>query len=234
MGHKICMIAHRGYSSAYPENTETAFIKAAEHGSGGAETDVRITSDGVYVTSHNAEVVFEDGTELKVAEHTYAELTAKPIRQSKIPEKVYLCTFRRYLEIMRDAGMVCFIELKGQYTKEQVKGVFDLAAEVYDLKKCILQSFEFENLLFARELFPELDLMFTYGTGQDRYERCFEHGISIDCDQYVLTERMVKEFHDNGLAVAVWTVNDRERLEIIKALEPDYIESDVFGGEIDE
>ena len=34
---KICMIAHRGFSANYPDNTEIAFIKAAENGSGGAD-----------------------------------------------------------------------------------------------------------------------------------------------------------------------------------------------------
>lgn len=54
---EICMIAHRGYSGKYLQNTELAFVQAARHGSGGAETDIRITSDGVYVTSHNPEAV---------------------------------------------------------------------------------------------------------------------------------------------------------------------------------
>ena len=47
--HKnTCMIAHRGYSFKYYENTESAFIGAGEHGAGGAETDVRITKDGAH------------------------------------------------------------------------------------------------------------------------------------------------------------------------------------------
>ncbi len=131
---------------------------------------------------------------------------------------------------MRDNAMVCFIELKGPFTDDQVKEVFDIAAEVYDLKKCILQSFSFENLLKAHEQFPDLPLMWTYGTGESHYERCFEHGFSIDVDRVVVTEQMVKEFHDHGLEVGVWTVNDEAELERIRALGVDYIESDVFGG----
>ena len=52
---KPCFIAHRGYSGKYLQNTEESFIKAVEHGSGGIETDVRITKDGVFV------VAFIDG-----------------------------------------------------------------------------------------------------------------------------------------------------------------------------
>ena len=189
------MIAHRGYSGKYPANTALAFEKAAEHGSAGAETDIRRTKDGVYVTNHDPAVRFADGTEMTVAEHTLAELTAKPLRNGKTEDEVTLCTFRRYLEIMRDNGMICFVELKGAYTDGQVKEIFDLAAEVYDLKKCILQSFDFDNLLKCRAMFPELPLMFTYGSGESGWERCFGHGISIDADQYVLTDDMLEVTH---------------------------------------
>ena len=222
------MIAHRGYSGKYPANTALAFEKAAEHGSAGAETDIRRTKDGVYVTNHDAEVRYADGTELTVTEHTLAELTAKPLRNGKTEDEVTLCTFRRYLEIMRDNGMVCFIELKGSYTEEQVKEVFSLAAEVYELKKCILQSFDFDNLLRCRALFPDLPLMFTYGSGESGWERCFEHRIAIDADQYVLTDKMIRAFREHGLDVGVWTVNDADRLALFREKGVDWIESDLF------
>ena len=225
---EICMIGHRGYSSRYYQNTESAFIGAAKHGSGGAETDIRVTSDGIYVTSHNSEVVLKDGTELEVADHTFAELTARPLKQSKTKEDVYLCTFERYLEVMKEYDMICFIELKGDFSEEQVKEIFDLAAEVYSLDKCILQSFEFDNLIRAHELFPDLRIMLTYGEGDEGYERCFEYGFSIDCDYKVITEEMIEEFHSRGLEVGLWTANDPFSLAYCKSLGVDYIESDVY------
>ena len=226
----ICMIAHRGYSAKYPDNTALAFEKAAENRSGGAETDVRITKDGVFVACHNEEAKFFDGTELPVSEHTFEELTAKPLLNEKSDDVVYLCTFREYLEIMKKNNMVCFIELKGSYTDEQVKAVFDLAAEVYDLSKCILQSFDFDNLIKCREMFPDLPLMLTYGSNESGYERCFDYGIAIDAETKITTKEFVDEFHSRGLEYGVWTVNTKEELEHFKALGVDYIESDVFGG----
>lgn len=224
------MIAHRGYSSEYPDNTEIAFIKAAENGSGGAETDVRVTKDGILVTNHNDEVVFEDGSELPVAEATFAELTAKPMRNNKSDDTVYLCTFRRYLEIMKENGMICFVELKGEFTDEKVKEVFDTVSEVYDLSKCIMQSFEFANLIKAREMFPDLPLMLTYGANENGYERCFDYGFSLDAEYKIITKEMIEEFHRRNLEVALWTVNEKEALDYCLSLGVDYIESDVFGG----
>lgn len=230
MKKNVCMIAHRGYSSKYPDNTEIAFIKAAENGSGGAETDVRITKDGVLVVNHNDEVTFDDGTELLVAESTYEELLAKPLENDESDDVVYLCTFRRYLEIMRDNNMICFVELKGEFPDEKVREVFELVEEIYDLSKCIMQSFDFNNLIKAHEMFPDLPLMLTYGSNESGYERCFEYGFSIDAEYKIITKEMIEEFHSRNLEVALWTVNDKEALDYCLSLGVDYIESDVFGG----
>lgn len=232
-GDDVCMIGHRGYSGKYPENTELAFFQAAKNNFGGAETDIRLTKDGVYVTSHNSTVVFEDGSEMGIEDHTYAELTAKPLKNKKTKDTVYLCTYKRYLEIMKEYDMICFIELKSGssdgYTDEQVKEIFDIAEETYDLSKCILQSFDFNVLLQARKLFPELPLMLTYGADDTGYERCFDYGISIDADFSVITEEMVKEFHDRGLVVGAWTCNLHAVISYCKSLGVDYIESDNYG-----
>ena len=226
----ICMIAHRGFSGKYFQNTELAFTKAAENASGGAETDIRMTKDGVLVCSHNREAVFEDGTELIVSNSTFAELTAKPLRNTLTDDKVYICTFRRYLEIMRDNNMICFVELKDEFTDEQIKEVFGMVSEVYDLSKCILQSFDFDNLVRTHKLCPELGIMLTYGTNERNYERCFEYGFSLDSDIKITTQKMVDDFHERNLFAAVWTANTVEDLERGRALGVDFIESDVFGG----
>ena len=226
--NRVIMIAHKGYSGKYPENTALAFRMAGEHGSGGAETDVRYTTDGVYVTHHDDEVHYADGTMMRISEHTFAELSALPLKNDKTEDEVYLCTFKEYLEILKSYHMICFIELKGAYPTEKVKGVFELAAEVYDLSKCILQSFDFKNLLKAREMFPSLPLMWTYGRSESDYRRCFEHGFSIDVDQYVVTQEMINDFHAQGLEVGVWTVNEEDRVQLFKDMDVDYIESDYY------
>ncbi len=224
----ICMIAHRGYSGAYQQNTALAFRKAAEHGSGGAETDVRITKDGYFVTNHNSEVVFADGTEVQVADATLAELQAKPIKNTKTKDEIYICTFREYLEIMRDNNMICFVELKGEWPEEKINEVFTMAEEVYDLKKVILQSFSFDNLLLAHKLFPALPLMLTYGSAERNYERCFDYGFSIDVDYVTVSKKMISQFHERGLEVGIWTANSPLVLAYCKALGADYIESDNY------
>lgn len=227
---QVNMIGHRGMSAIYPENTAMAFEQAAKHGFSGAETDVRVTSDGVYVTNHNDSVVLRDGTELEIAENSYADLTAQPIRTAKSLKPVYLCTFKEYLEIMRDNDMICFIELKGDFSDEQINEIFTIAGEVYKLDKCILQSFEFDNLVKAHEQFPDLHIMLTYDETDKSYVKCFEYGFSIDANFEVVDEEMVEAFHSRGLEVAAYTANELLTLNYLKSLGVDYIESDLLGG----
>lgn len=229
--HKdICMIAHRGHSAKHPGNTEAAFLSAVKNGSGGIETDVRITKDGVFVVNHNDEATFEDGTELLVAESTYEELSQKPLKNTKSNEVVYICTFERYIEICKEANMICFIELKGEWSDEQIKKLFALADEKYTLSQCSLQSFEFDNLIKAHDMFPELNIMYTYGKGCPDYRRCFDYGFDIDADYKITTKEMVEEFHEKGLKFGVWTANSLYALNLCRSLGVDYIESDIYGG----
>ena len=224
----VKFIGHRGYSSRYTENTEDAFIGAAKHGSAGAETDVRVTADGVLVCSHGGEVTFSDGSTMEIATHTYAQLTAKPLKNLKSARTLHLCTFRRYLEIMKENNMICFVEFKGEFTDENIKKAFNMAAEVYDLSKCPLQSYNIGNLIRAHELFPDLPIMLTCDEFDETVQQAYDLGFAIDMDLHGLTQEIVDMFHAAGLEVGAWTANTRAEISYCLSLGVDYIESDVY------
>ena len=224
----VKFIAHRGYSFRYFENTEDAFVGAVKHGSAGAETDVRVTLDGVLVCSHNSDVVFEDGTEMEISEHTYAELSARPLKNNKTANDVYLCTFERYLEIMAENDMICFIEFKGKFSDANIRRAFNMAARIYDLSKCPLQSYNINNLIRAKQLFPDLPVMLTCDEMDETVQRAFDLGFAIDMDLHGLTQEIVDQFHNAGLEVGAWTANTRADISYCLSLGVDYIESDVY------
>ena len=223
-----CFIAHRGFSGKYLQNTEEAFIKAVEHGSGGIETDVRITKDGVLVVNHNETAVFCDGTELAVSEATYEELSRKPLLNKFTDTEIYICTFRRYLEICRDGNMVCFIEFKGHFPDDKIDEAFRMAEEVYDLKMCSLQSFDLDNLIRAHKAFPDLQIMLTCGEPDEDVYKCLELGFDIDMAHSGIYKKLVDRFHEKGLKVALWTANEPHELELCRLMDVDYIESDYY------
>lgn len=54
---KVMLLAHRGFSGKYPENSPLAFHKAVEETSAdGFESDVHITKDGKLIIFHDATV----------------------------------------------------------------------------------------------------------------------------------------------------------------------------------
>ncbi|MHB1629538.1 MAG: glycerophosphodiester phosphodiesterase [Bacilli bacterium] len=63
------IIAHRGVTGRYPENTLPAFAAAIEAGADGVEFDVRFTGDGQLVVHHDAALgrVFSGNAALKLS-----------------------------------------------------------------------------------------------------------------------------------------------------------------------
>lgn len=70
------IIAHRGYSSRHPENSVESFEAAIAAGADFVETDVRMTSDGVLVCSHDPDLQRIAGRETTIADTTVDALEA--------------------------------------------------------------------------------------------------------------------------------------------------------------
>ncbi len=79
------VIAHRGYSAAYPENTLLAFKKAIEAGANGIETDIRLSLDHIPFCFHDDSLKRLTGLDRAPEELRMQELQALNIHQEKIP-----------------------------------------------------------------------------------------------------------------------------------------------------
>lgn len=71
---RTLVIAHRGASGEYPENTLLAFRRGLEQGADALEFDVRLTADGVPVVIHDATLDRTTSGHGEVATHTLAQL----------------------------------------------------------------------------------------------------------------------------------------------------------------
>jgi glycerophosphoryl diester phosphodiesterase len=79
------IIAHRGYSAAFPENTALAFEQAIAAGADMIETDVRLTRDGCAVCWHDADLQRVVGDPHAVADLTREEFCAVPLPLDQFP-----------------------------------------------------------------------------------------------------------------------------------------------------
>lgn len=92
---KPLLIAHRGYSARYPENTIASYEAAIAMGADIIESDARLSSDGVAFSCHDPDFKRLLGDARTVAEMTEAELTAivlpdgsRPLRLVEVLEQI--------------------------------------------------------------------------------------------------------------------------------------------------
>jgi glycerophosphoryl diester phosphodiesterase len=114
MKNKIIYIAHRGYSSKYPENTRIAFQKAVEHGFKGVEFDVHITKDRKTVITHD-EVLTR--MTLGKENRRISEMTLKELRECDMSgefdvPKQTIMTLEEFCDEFSDKFELIVMELK--------------------------------------------------------------------------------------------------------------------------
>ena len=222
-------VAHRGYSQYYVANTEESFRAAAELGFYGIETDILKTKDGYYVCNHDATVSYADGTEKRISSTKRSDLLAKPLKNDKNVTDVHLCTFENYLRACKAGDKVAVIELKDYFSAAEIREIFDIIDAEYDRKKVSFISFYLAPLLLIKEEDPSIPLQYLSQKADDLlFDRCLEEKVAIDVRQTILTEELISAFHEAGLTVNVWTINDEAALQSVTQMGVDYVTTDVF------
>ena len=222
-------VAHRGYSQDHLGNTESAFRAAAEKSFYGIETDIRKTKDGYYVCNHDATVEYDDGTKKKISSFNRAELLDDPLKNIVSQEEAFLCTFETYLSVCKESNKVAVIELKDYFSKKDIADILAIVDAEYDRKKVSFISFIYVPLEHVKEADPTIPLQYLSQTeGESIFDNCIEDGISVSVKHTILTEELVEKFHNAGLTVNVWTVNDESILDTAYQFGVDYVTTDVF------
>ena len=144
------MIAHRGLSSAEPENTLPAFIAAGNRSYFGIETDVHKTVDGFYVVTHDDTTKRVANQELEVARSTFAQLRELPLKDlngktGRIDLRIP--TLDEYLDVCRRYGKVGVLELKNEYPAQDIREILQIVKKHYALENMVFISFVWENLV---------------------------------------------------------------------------------------
>lgn len=197
------VIAHRGASATFPENTVEAFRGAAEQGADWVELDARRTADGVLVVHHDAHL--PDGRAI-------VDLPAVDLPES-VPT----------LDAALDAcvGMGVNIEIKNNppdpdldpddYVAQQT---VVLLAERGGRDEVLISSFNPTTLVRVRERAPHLaTALLVVEPAEDIVQVLVAAGHSAlhPYDTFVDVE-LVTACHAAGVKVNVWTVDDPDRM----------------------
>lgn len=208
----MLVIAHRGASVAAAENTVDAFRLADEFGADGVETDVRLSPGGRLVVSHDA----------------VADLDA-------------MLPFADGLDACGDR-MLVNVEIKNSVSD----GGFDPTCEIVPLvvdeldrrgaghrHRWLVSSFSWATLEAVRRVAPELPTAWLCNVVDDaRRHEVLDRVVAaghraLHPWEGAVTDSLVTECHEEGLAVNVWTSNDPTRLRTLDGLGVDGVCTDV-------
>ena len=221
--------AHRGGTSAAPENTMAAFEDAVNLGYTHVETDVHVTSDGILVAFHDDDLLRTCGVSRSIEDMTWDELSGIRVDgREPIP---------RLEEVMSAWPDLCVnLDCK---TAEAEEPLLRYLAEHDVLHRVCVGSFSDTRLAAFRErLGPDLctstgprevaRLVFAVGRARKaRLTPALAAQVPVRQGPIpVVTSRFVRTCHDAGLAVHVWTVNDAPSMNSLLDLGVDGIMSD--------
>jgi glycerophosphoryl diester phosphodiesterase len=206
------VVAHRGAwkVSKNPQNSIASLNEAVRLGCQGSEFDVWMTEDGVLVANHDAD---HFGTPIESS--TYEDLL-----QKKLPNGEKIPTVEEYLkEGMKQSTTKLVFEIKPSgVSKERglelatrsVETVKELGAE----KWVDYISFDYDICLKVIELDPSANVAYLNGdkTPAELKEAGF-YGLDYNIKIMRENPQWIKEAHDLGMTVNVWTVNREEDMK---------------------
>ena len=228
------LIAHRGASAYYPENTIPAFEAAIEMGAEMIELDVQLTKDGVPVVFHDADIARCTNGRGRIKNHTLEELKkldagkwfARKFKGTRIP------TLEEVLELSR--GRIALnIEIKTEsVTDEYRHGIEEKCIELvreYDMQDHVLfSSFDYRAVRHIKRLDDQMPAALLYNAGLSQYKLPSEliniySADAFNCSQRQLTKKWLADIKANGFPVYIYTVNKVERMRELISLGVDGI-----------
>lgn len=212
---KVLNIAHRGFSSEYPENTMIAFEKAVEENCDGIETDLNMTKDGVIVICHDETLNRTTNGSGYIKDYTYNELS-KLDAGTKFSDKFKdqrIITIDELLDYVKDKNILLNLELKNDlihYENLEEKTI----EKIYEYRlqdNVILSSFNHYSMLKVKELDDNIKTGLLYcGTIYNAYEYAQKLKADALHPYYpaVMNKKIVDEIKENSIAINTYTVNE--------------------------
>ena len=220
-GDRFWVIAHRGVSGSYPENTLSAFQAAIDIRAEMVELDISTSKDGIPVTVHDRTVDRTTDFEGDVQSFSLEELKrmevgawfSEEFRGEEFP------TLKNSLELMKDKIAVN-IEIKTEAVSDETEGgVVDKALQVVkDLdmtSSVIFSSFDYRVMEQLNVLDPKMAKALLYEASQSAEllpsELVQKYKVDIfNCSYKQLSEEWINDLQKHKIPYFVYTVNEPE------------------------
>ncbi|MBN2651578.1 MAG: glycerophosphodiester phosphodiesterase [Spirochaetales bacterium] len=241
------VMAHRGDSKFFPENTMPAFISAANLDVDVIETDIHITTDNQVVIWHDQSLERVSNKKGKISEYSYEELLEVDPGHNFTNDEGKTFPFRgkglkivEFSELLQSLPNMRFnVDLKTN-SNRLVQQTIEILKKTNSLHRVCLGSFHTENIVRLRKLCPEVITSFSpaevkryviqHKLGIFNFNKRFKgKSFMIPVKQgsiTIVTKGFLNAVHKKGLYVHVWTINEEEEMAKLLKLGVDGIFTD--------
>lgn len=230
------VVAHRGDSADYPENTKAAFAAALAAKVDGIEIDVRLSRDGVPLVCHDDTLARFGGTTCSLRKMSAAEIRAVDAGSWKHPRfsDERIPSLDETLAQCRHTTL--FIELKATggrgrtpYHRRLVRAVVAAIARHGAAKRVRILCFDGGVLREVARVAPSLPRVRNCERLPSDPARWLKDqpGLHAACfDRRILTQDVVDTCHAGGVQVFSWSANDAPAADRLRRMGADAILSD--------
>lgn len=226
------IIAHRGFSGRYPENTLRAFKEALRLRVDAIETDVRSTKDGALVIIHDDTVDRTTDGSGYVKDLTLDEISKLDAGSWKGEEFAgeHIPTLAKTLELVEGEVML-LVEIKEPDTTH---AIIETLRRHMAFGWVNIVSFHSKAIKLAKQNEPEISCALIGGKEIGSSDGIFFDFVydtlncganSVMVHYAALTPKRIRYCHERFLSVGTWTVDDRKLAQNLIAMGVDAIAS---------
>lgn len=223
-GDNFIVIAHRGASAYYPENTMSAFRGAVEMGAEMIELDVMMSKDGVPVIFHDATLEDHTDGEGELSNYTLKELKALDAGSWFGPEYAgeKIPTLEEVLQFVK--GKIALnIEIKTEAVTDDIEGGVEEEAlalvKKYEMEDHVLfSSFDYRAIAHLKQLDPSIPAALLYNNRESNKHLPSQllsdySADAFNCSYKQLNRRRLRDIRLHEIPVFVYTVNQKRRMK---------------------
>lgn len=222
------LVAHRGLSSLYPQNTIPAFEGAHEYGFEAFELDIHTTKDGKWVVIHDDTVNDMTDGEGEVSDFTLNEISQLKIDNGNnidMYENLSVPTLKETLDICNKADIIPVIEIK-KCDVQYLPSLKDMLDEYKLSGSAVIISFTKEYLEEYRKLDSDIEILYlkTVPTKED-IDWCIENNFGINFNCWCLYKCLdaIRYAKEKDVTIGAWTVDNTVIADVMVLIGAKYI-----------